>query len=145
MLIKGNTQILFGGMGRLSENCVLSLKNKSHAVTAEIEVPKSGAEGVIIAQGATVRECLYDLFPCENMPAMNRRTFAVSALASVALLTGCDNDQKPSATAPLLSSGEVQDALKSLKSAISDLDSAVGGFTNGEELEGSRSSSAQPC
>src|SRR6202012_389217 len=49
VLIKGNTQLLFGGMGRLSENCVLSIKNKSHSVTAEIEVPKSGAEGVIIA------------------------------------------------------------------------------------------------
>jgi len=54
VLIKGNAQLLFGGMGRLSENCVLSIKNKSHAVTAEIEVPKSGAEGVIIAQGANI-------------------------------------------------------------------------------------------
>jgi hypothetical protein len=54
VLIKGNTQLLFGGMGRLSENCVLNIKNKSHAVTAEIEVPKSGAEGVIIAQGANI-------------------------------------------------------------------------------------------
>src|SRR5215813_827681 len=54
VLIKGNTQLLFGGMGRLSENCVLNLKNKSHSVTAEIEVPESGAEGVIIAQGASI-------------------------------------------------------------------------------------------
>ena len=54
VLIKGNTQILFGGMGRLSENCVLNIKNKSHSVTAEIEVPASGAEGVIIAQGANI-------------------------------------------------------------------------------------------
>jgi hypothetical protein len=54
VLIKGNRQLLFGGMGRLSENCVLNIKNKSHAVTAEIEVPKSGAEGVIIAQGANI-------------------------------------------------------------------------------------------
>ncbi len=53
-LIKGNTQILFGGMGRLSENCVINIKNKSHSVTAEIEVPDSGAEGVIIAQGANI-------------------------------------------------------------------------------------------
>src|SRR5262249_55351723 len=48
VLIKGNTQLLFGGMGRLSENCVLNIKNKSHSVTAEIEVPETGAEGVII-------------------------------------------------------------------------------------------------
>jgi len=54
VLIKGKTQILFGGMGRLSENCVLNLKNKSHSVTAEITVPEKGAEGVIIAQGANI-------------------------------------------------------------------------------------------
>jgi arylsulfatase len=41
-------------MRRLSENCVLSIKNKSHSVTAEIEVPASGAEGVIIAQGGNI-------------------------------------------------------------------------------------------
>jgi arylsulfatase len=54
VLIKGKTQLLFGGMGRLSENCVVNLKNKSHSVTAEIVVPKSGAEGVIISQGANI-------------------------------------------------------------------------------------------
>jgi arylsulfatase len=53
-LIKGNTQILFGGMGRLSENSILSIKNKSYAITADLEVPKSGAEGVIVAQGGSV-------------------------------------------------------------------------------------------
>lgn len=53
-LVKGTRQVLFGGMGRLSENSVLNLKNKSHSVTAEIEVPKSGAEGVIIAQGGNI-------------------------------------------------------------------------------------------
>ena len=38
-------------MGRLTENTVLVIKNKSHAVTAEVAVPDDGAEGVIIAQG----------------------------------------------------------------------------------------------
>jgi len=50
-LIRGKSQMLFSGMGRLSENSVLNLKNKSHSVTAEVELPKSGANGVIIAQG----------------------------------------------------------------------------------------------
>ena len=50
-LVKGNTQILFGGMGRLSESSVVNIKNKSYSVTAEVVVPKSGAQGVIIAQG----------------------------------------------------------------------------------------------
>jgi len=54
VLIKGNSQILFGKMGRLSENSVLNMKNKSHSVTAEIVVPKTGAEGVIIAQGGNI-------------------------------------------------------------------------------------------
>ncbi|SOJ52522.1 Arylsulfatase [Mycobacterium simulans] len=54
MLIRGNSQVLFGGMGRLSENCVLNMKNKSHSVTAEIEVPETGADGVIVAQGANI-------------------------------------------------------------------------------------------
>jgi arylsulfatase A-like enzyme len=53
-LIKGSRQLLFGGMGRLTENSVVNIKNKSHAVTAEIEVPDGGAEGVIIAQGGSI-------------------------------------------------------------------------------------------
>ena len=51
-LIRGNSQMLFGGMGRLAENCVVNIKNTSHAVTAQIDVPESDACGVIVAQGA---------------------------------------------------------------------------------------------
>jgi arylsulfatase A-like enzyme len=51
VLIKGRTQILFSGMGRLTENAVVNIKNKSYSVTAEVVVPESGANGVIIAQG----------------------------------------------------------------------------------------------
>ncbi|MFF1633836.1 sulfatase-like hydrolase/transferase [Leifsonia sp. NPDC058248] len=50
-LIRGNSQLLFAGMGRLSENSVVSIKNKSFSITAEIVVPEGGADGVIIAQG----------------------------------------------------------------------------------------------
>ena len=50
-LITGNSQVLFAGMGRLSENSVVNIKNKSHSVTAELTVPDGGAEGVIVAQG----------------------------------------------------------------------------------------------
>ena len=52
-LIRGNTQLLFSGM-RVSEWCVLTLKNKSHSVTANLEVPDSGAAGVIVTQGGSV-------------------------------------------------------------------------------------------
>jgi arylsulfatase A-like enzyme len=50
-LIKGNTQLLFAGMGRLSENSVVNIKNRSFSVTAEINVPDGGCNGTIIAQG----------------------------------------------------------------------------------------------
>jgi arylsulfatase len=50
-LIKGNSQLLFGGMGRLTEGSVVVMKNKSFSITAELEVPATGAEGVILAQG----------------------------------------------------------------------------------------------
>jgi arylsulfatase A-like enzyme len=53
-LVQGNRQILFGGMGRLSENSIVSIKNKSHAVTAEVVVPDGGAQGVIVAQGGSI-------------------------------------------------------------------------------------------
>ena len=52
-VIQGDTQLLFPGM-RVSEWCVLNLKNRSHSVTAEIDVPSSGASGVIVTQGGTV-------------------------------------------------------------------------------------------
>jgi hypothetical protein len=38
-------------MGRLTESSVINVKNKSHSVTAEVEAPRAGAEGVIVAQG----------------------------------------------------------------------------------------------
>lgn len=54
LLIRGTSQVLFGKMGRLSENSVVNIKNKSHSVTAEITVPKGGGQGVIVAQGGNI-------------------------------------------------------------------------------------------
>jgi arylsulfatase len=51
VLIKGDSQLLFAGMGRLNENVVLNLKNKSHAVTAEVVLPDRPANGTIVDQG----------------------------------------------------------------------------------------------
>ena len=52
LLAMGTSQLLFRGMRRLTENSVINVKNKSHSVTAEVVVPETGAEGVIVAQGA---------------------------------------------------------------------------------------------
>ena len=54
VVVKGNTQLLFPGMRRMQENVIINTKNKSHSVTAEIEVPDSGAKGVIVAQGGSM-------------------------------------------------------------------------------------------
>jgi arylsulfatase len=51
-LIHGDSQLFFPGMGRLSENSVVSIKNKSFSVTAEVNVAAgTPAAGVLIAQG----------------------------------------------------------------------------------------------
>ena len=50
-VVRGKSQLFFTGMRRVQENSVINTKNKSHSVTAEIEVPRTGAKGVIVAQG----------------------------------------------------------------------------------------------
>ncbi|MDR7133903.1 arylsulfatase [Lysobacter niastensis] len=49
-VITGNRQVLFQGM-RVTEACVLTLKNKSYSVTTQVTVSEKGAEGVIVTQG----------------------------------------------------------------------------------------------
>jgi hypothetical protein len=50
-LMGGRTSLtLFEGMVGMSENVFLNMKNTSHAITAEVEIPKGGANGVILAQ-----------------------------------------------------------------------------------------------
>jgi arylsulfatase A-like enzyme len=66
-LIRGSSQVLFGGMGRLSENSVVAVKNKSHAVTAQVDVPAAGARGVIVAQGGAFGG--WALYAKEGRPA----------------------------------------------------------------------------
>jgi arylsulfatase len=66
-LIHGNSQILFGGMGRLTENSVVVMKNKSHAITAEVVVPEGGASGTILAQGGAFGG--FSLYMTDGKPA----------------------------------------------------------------------------
>jgi arylsulfatase len=74
-LIKGKTQTLFGGMGRLSENSILIIKNKSFALTAEIDVPEGGANGVIVAQGGAFGG--FSLYTKEGRPAFCYNLFGL--------------------------------------------------------------------
>ena len=51
-LMAGRTSLtLSEGMTGMLENVFINVKNKSHTITADVEVPASGANGTIIAQG----------------------------------------------------------------------------------------------
>jgi arylsulfatase len=87
-LIKGKSQMLFGGMHRLQEHVIIQTHNKSYSLTAEIEVPESGANGVIVSMGAGIggwsfyamdgklKHC-YNFFGIENYFAEGKQ--AISA------------------------------------------------------------------
>ena len=42
---------LYEGMTGMMENAFINVKNRSHTITAEVEIPEGGGEGVILAQG----------------------------------------------------------------------------------------------
>lgn len=50
-LVPGNRQIIFGGLTRVPSMTMVNMQNKSYAITADVQVPSSGAEGVIAAVG----------------------------------------------------------------------------------------------
>ena len=41
---------VYEGMTGMSENVFINTKNRSHTITAQVQIPKEGAEGVILAQ-----------------------------------------------------------------------------------------------
>jgi arylsulfatase len=77
-LVRGRSQLLFGGMGRLSESSLLSIKNRSHAVTAQVTVPESGAAGVIIAQGGAFAG--WSLYALEGRPVYCYNLFGLERI-----------------------------------------------------------------
>ena len=42
---------VYPGMTHMTENAFINVKNRSHTITAEVEIPEGGGEGVILAQG----------------------------------------------------------------------------------------------
>jgi Sulfatase len=50
-LMAGRTSLtVFEGMSGLSENVFINVKNRSHTITASVEIPDQGGEGVILCQ-----------------------------------------------------------------------------------------------
>jgi arylsulfatase A-like enzyme len=51
-LMAGRTSLtVYEGMTAMTENVFLNVKNHSHVITAEVEIPKNGARGALLAQG----------------------------------------------------------------------------------------------
>ncbi len=51
-LLSGRTSLtVYGGMVGMKENAFINTKNRSYSITGELDVPKAGASGVILAQG----------------------------------------------------------------------------------------------
>jgi len=51
-LMAGRTSLtVYDGMTGMTENVFLNLKNHSHVITADVEIPKNGATGVLLTQG----------------------------------------------------------------------------------------------
>jgi arylsulfatase len=77
-LVRGSSQLLFGGMGRLSENSVLVTKNKSFAITAEIDLAESPANGVIVSQGGAFGG--FSLYVADGKPAYCYNLFGLDVV-----------------------------------------------------------------
>ena len=51
-LMEGRTEMtVYQGMKGIPENGFINIKNRSFAITADIEIPEAGAKGVVLAQG----------------------------------------------------------------------------------------------
>jgi arylsulfatase len=79
----GRTSLtLYDGMTGMLENAFINAKNRSSAITAELEIPQGGASGVILAQAG--RFGGWSLYLKDGKPAyaynwIGRETYTVSA------------------------------------------------------------------
>jgi arylsulfatase len=75
-LIEGRTRFTyFPGVRRVPESSSPNVKNKSHAITANVDIPNDGADGVLVAAGGNVGG--YALFVKDGKPAYEYNYFIV--------------------------------------------------------------------
>jgi arylsulfatase len=74
-LIEGRTRFTyFAGAKRIPESSSPNIKNRSHVISAEIEIPESGVEGVLVAAGGVVGG--YALFVKDGKPVYEYNWFS---------------------------------------------------------------------
>jgi arylsulfatase len=75
-LIEGRTKFTyFPGVARVPESSSPGVKNKSHTISADFEIPASGADGVLVAAGGNVAG--YALFIKDGKPTYEYNFFMV--------------------------------------------------------------------
>jgi arylsulfatase len=75
-LIEGRTEFtFFPGVRRVPESSAPNVKNRSHTITVDVEVPKDGADGVLVAAGGVVGG--YTLFVKDGKPMYEYNHFTV--------------------------------------------------------------------
>jgi arylsulfatase len=76
-LIEGRTEFTYyPGAVRIPESSSPNVKNKSHTITAQIEIPKEGADGVLVAAGGIVGG--YSLYIKNGKPTYEYNWFTQS-------------------------------------------------------------------
>ena len=87
-LMAGRTSLtVYEGMAGMSENVFINLKNQSHTITAEVNIPAGGAKGVILSQaGRFGGWTLYfkDGRPTYTYNFLGLKHFTVAAKSAVA-------------------------------------------------------------
>jgi arylsulfatase len=75
-LIEGRTKFTyFPGVRRVPESSSPNVKNKSHTITVDVEIPNGGADGVLVAAGGNVGG--YALFVKDGKPTYEYNYFTV--------------------------------------------------------------------
>ena len=87
-LMAGRTSLtLYDGMKGMSENVFINIKNRSHSITAEVEIPAAGANGAVLVQGGRFGGwALYfeNGKPSYTYNYLGRQSFTLSAQAAPA-------------------------------------------------------------
>jgi arylsulfatase len=74
-LIAGRTDFnYYPGATRIPESSTANVKNRSHSITAHVDVPQGGGDGVLVAAGGTVGG--YVLYVKDGKPAYEYNWFS---------------------------------------------------------------------
>ena len=73
-LIEGRTEFTYyAGARRIAESCSPNIKNRSHAITAHVDMPADGGDGVLVAAGGVVGG--YTLYVKDRRPIYEYNCF----------------------------------------------------------------------